>query len=77
MISAITKALQSTGKALGKGVQDVGSKIASALPGLIGAIVSFLFKAAGQAIGFLAEHTWLLILAVVVFLFEKYMKKQR
>ena len=77
VISAITKALKSTGKALGRGVQDVGGKIASALPGLIAAIVSIIFKAAGQAIGFLAEHTWLLILAVVVFLFEKYIKKRR
>ena len=77
VIGAITNALRATGKALGKGLKDIGSKIASALPGLIGSIVSFLFKAAGQAIGFLAEHTWLLILAVVAFLFEKYIKKRR
>ena len=60
-----------------KGLKDIGSKVASALPGLIGSIVSFLFKAAGQAIGFLAEHTWLLTLAVVAFLVEKYIKKRR
>ena len=41
-------------------LKTVGAKAASALPGLIGAIVSFLFKTAGQAIGYLAEHTWLL-----------------
>jgi len=40
------------------------------LPGLIGSIVSFLFKAAGQATGFVAEHTWLIILGVVAFLFK-------
>ena len=72
VIGAITNALRATGKALGKGLKD----IASALPGLIGSIVSFLFKAAGQAIGFLAEHTWLIILAVVAFLVEKYIKKR-
>ena len=77
IIGAITNALRATGKALGKGLKDIGSKVASALPGLIGSIVSFLFKAAGQAIGFLAEHTWLLILAVVAFLVEKYIKKRR
>ena len=76
VIGAITNALRATGKALGKGLKDIGSKVASALPGLIGSIVSFLFKAAGQAIGFLAEHTWLLILAVVAFLVEKYIKKR-
>ena len=77
VIGAITNALRATGKALGKGLKDIGSKIASALPGLIGSIVSFLFKAAGQATGFLAEHTWLIILAVVAFLVEKYIKKRR
>ena len=77
VVSSITKGLKATGKALGKGLKDIGAKLASLLPGLIGSIVSFLFKAAGQAIGFLAEHTWLLILAVVVFLVEKYLKKRR
>ena len=76
VIGAITNAFKATGKALGKGLKDIGSKLASALPGFIGSIVSFLFKAAGQAIGFLAEHTWLLILGVVAFLVEKYIKKR-
>ncbi|XP_078380121.1 uncharacterized protein LOC144663057 [Oculina patagonica] len=77
VIGAITNALKATGKALGKGLSDIGSKVASALPGLIGSIAKFLFKTAGQVIGFLAEHTWLLILAVVAFLVEKYIKKRR
>jgi len=77
VIGTITNALKATGKALGKGLKDIGSKLGSMLPGFIGLIVSFLFKAAGQAIGFLAEHTWLIILAVVAFLFEKYLKKRR
>jgi len=77
VIGILTRGLKATGKALGKDLKDIGAKLASILPGLIGSIVSFLFKAAGQAIGFLAEHTWLLILAAVAFLFEKYFKKQR
>jgi len=77
VVGSITKGLKATGKALGKGLKDIGAKLGSLLPGLIGSIASFLFKAAGQAIGFLAEHTWLLILAVVAFLFEKYLKKRR
>ena len=76
VVGAITNALKATGKALGKGLKDIGSKLASILPGFIGSIVSFLFKAAGQVIGFLAEHTWLIILAVVAFLVEKYIKKR-
>ena len=75
VVGAITDALKSMGNQLANSLKTVGAKAASALPGLIGAIVSFLFKTAGQTIGFLAEHTWLLILAAVVFIFEKYIKR--
>ena len=64
VVGAITNALKSMGNQLANGLKDVGAKAASALPGLIGAIVSFLFKTAGQAIGYLAEYTWLLILSL-------------
>ena len=77
VISSITNALKAMGQQMANGLKTVGAKAASALPGLIGAIVSFLFKTAGQAIGFLAEHTWLLILAVVAFIFETYIKRRR
>ena len=78
VIGAITNALKATGKSLRNGLKEIGKKkTASLLPGLLGSIVSFLFKAAGQAFGFLAEHTWLLILAVVAFLMESYIKGQR
>ena len=71
VVSTITNALIAMGKQLANGLKTLGAKAAAALPGLIGSIVSFLFKAAGQAIGFLSEHTWLLILAVVAFLVSK------
>ena len=61
VIGAITKTLKATGKSLGNGLKEIGKKTGSLLSGLLGSIVSFLFKAAGQAIRFLAEHTWLLI----------------
>ena len=76
VIGTITNALKKLGTDLGTGLKTIGAKAASALPGLIGPIVSFLFKAAGSTISFLAEHTWLLILAVVAFLFPKLMKKR-
>ena len=75
VIGAITNALKATGKALGNGLKDLGKRTASLLPGLLGLIVSFLFKAADKAIGFLAEHTWLLILAVVAFLMQTYKRR--
>ena len=76
VLGTFTNALKKLRTDLGNGLKTLGAKAASALPGLIGAIVSFLFKAAGSAIGFLAEHTWLLILAVVAFLFQKLMKRR-
>ena len=74
VIGAITNALKKLGKSLANGLKTLGAKAASALPGIIGAIASFLFKTAASVIGFLAEHTWLLILAAVAFLFPKLMK---
>jgi len=44
------------------------------LPKLIGSIVNFLFKTAGKVVSYLAEHTWLLILATVVFIRKIYQK---
>ena len=64
-------------KAVGQGLKTVGQKLGSLLPGLIGSIVSFIFKAAGQVFSFLAEHAWLLILAVVAFFMERLLKKRR
>ena len=75
VVATTTSALKAMGKQLANGLKTLGAKAASTLPGLISSIVSFLFKTAGQAIGFLAEHTWLLILAVVVFIVEKYIKR--
>ena len=63
----VVNAVKSMGKAVGNQLQELGKKILAVLPGFIGKIASFLFKTAGQAIGFLAEHAWLLILAVVAF----------
>ena len=63
-------------KAVGQGLKTIGQKLGSLLPGLIGSIVSFIFKAAGQVFSFLAEHAWLLILAVVAFFMERLLKRK-
>jgi len=76
VVGMVTNALKATGKAFGAGLKEIGTKLGSLLPGLISQVVSFLFKTAGQVVGYLAEHTWLLILAAVFFIFEKYIKKQ-
>jgi len=77
VVSSITKGLKATGKAMANGLKEIAAKLGSLLPGLIGQVAHFLFNTASKAVGFLAEHTWLLILAVVAFLFEKYLKKRR
>ena len=64
-------------KAVGQGLKAIGQKLGSLLPGLIGSIVSFIFKAAGQVFSFLGEHAWLLILAVVAFFMERLLKRRR
>ena len=77
VINALTKGLKATGKAVAGGLKEIAAKLSSLLPGLIGQVARFLFNTAANAVGFLAEHTWLLILAVVAFVFEKYIKKRR
>ena len=72
----ITNALKTLGKGIRKGLQEISEKTASLLPGLIDSIVNFIFKTVGQAISFLAEHTWLLFLAVVAFLMERFLKRK-
>ena len=77
VINALTKGLKATGKAMAGGLKEIAAKLGSLLPGLIGQVARFLFNTAAKAVGFLAEHTWLLILAAVAFVFEKYIKKRR
>ena len=64
-------------KALGNGLKAIGRKLGYLLPGLIGSIVSYIFKAAGSVLSFLGEHAWLLILAVVAFFMERLLKRKR
>ena len=74
---AATNGLKAGTKALGQGLLALGKKLGPLLPGLIGSIVSYVFKAAGQVFSFLAEHAWLLILAVVAFFMERLLKRRR
>ena len=74
---AALNGLKAGTKAVGKGLKTVGQKLGSLLPGLIGSIVRFIFRAAGQVLSFLGEHAWLLILAVVAFFMERLLKKRR
>ena len=74
---AALNGLKAGTKAVGKGLKTIGQKLGSLLPGLIGSIVSFIFRSAGRVLSFLGEHAWLLILAVVAFFMERILKKRR
>jgi len=70
-VSTVTKALAATGKAMGASLKEIGAKLGSMQP-----CCELSFQTAGKVVSYLAEHTWLLILAAVAFLFEKYIKKR-
>ena len=67
IVNNLKKGLTSLGKGVGGALKNIGKKIGEILPGIIGAITSFVFKTAGEADGFLAKNAWLLILAAEIF----------
>ena len=77
IVSNLSKGLTKLGKGVGNGLKAIGKKLGEILPGMVGAIVSFLFKTAGQVIGFLGENAWLLIMAVVLYFVESIKKKRK
>ena len=44
---------------------------------MIGAIASFIFRTAGEVIGFLAKNAWLLVVGLVVLAVEQFKKKSK
>jgi hypothetical protein len=56
---------------------DLAKKALAALPGLIGSLVSFLLKTAGELVLFLSEHLIVLFLALVLAVFEFFFKRLR
>ena len=77
VISANLKnGLTSLGKGVGNGLKTIGKKLGEILPGLVGAIASFVFRTAGEVVGFLAKNAWLLIVGVVIYLVKQFKKKK-
>ena len=69
--SAAANGIKTIGKKVGDGLKELGKKIGCILPGLVGAIASFVFCATGQAITFLGKNAWLLFFFVAAFLIKK------
>ena len=76
IVSNLKKGLTSLGKGVGGALKNIGKKIGEILPGMIGAIASFVFKTAGEAVGFLVKHAWLLIVAAVTIMIEKFKSRR-
>ena len=75
IVSNLKAGLTKVAKGVGNGLKELGKKLGEILPGMIGAIASFIFRTAGEAIGFLAKHAWLLIVGLVVLAVEQFKKK--
>ena len=77
IVANLKNGLTSLGKGVGNGLKTIGKKLGEILPGLVGAIASFVFKTAGEVVGFLAKNAWLLIIVgVVIYIVEQFKKKK-
>jgi len=71
IVSNLKNGLSKLGKGIGDGFKSIGKKLGAILPGMVGAIASFLFRTAGEVVGFLAKNSWLLIVAAVMYFVEQ------
>ena len=76
IVSKLKNGLTYFAKGVGNGLKTIGKKIGQILPGLVGAIASFVFRTAGEVVGFLAKNAWLLIVGIVIYLVEQFKKKK-
>ena len=76
IVSNLKAGMTKLAKGVGNGLKELGKKLGEILPGMIGAIASFIFRTAGEVIGFLAKNAWLLIVGLVVLAVEQFKKKR-
>ena len=77
IVSNLKAGLTKVAKGVGNGLKELGKKLGEILPGMVGAIASFIFRTAGEVIGFLAKNAWLLIVGLVVFAVEQFKNKKK
>ena len=77
IVSNLKAGLTKVAKGVGNGLKELGKKLGEILPGMIGAIASFIFRTAGEVIGFLAKNAWLLIVGLAVLAVEQLKKKSK
>ena len=77
IVNNLKAGLTKVAKGLGNGLKELGKKLGEILPGMIGAIASFIFRTAGEVIGFLAKNAWLLVVGLLVLAVEQFKKKSK
>ena len=77
IVSNLKTGLAKVAQGVGNGLKELGKKLGQILPEMIGAIASFIFRTAGEVIGFLAKNAWLLIVGLVVFAVEQFKNKNK
>ena len=77
IVANLKNGLTSLGKGVGNGLKIIGKKLGEILPGLVGAIASFVFRTAGEVIGFLAKNAWLLIVGALFILSNNLKRKSK
>ena len=76
IVANLKNGLGSLGKGVSNGLKTIRKKLGEILPGLVGAIASFVFRTAGEVVGFLAKIAWLLIVGAFIYLVEQFKKKK-
>ena len=76
IIANLKAGLTKVAKGVGNGLKELGKKLGEILPGMIGAIASFIFRTAGEVIGFLAKNAWLLVVGLVLLAVEQFKNKK-
>ena len=77
IVSNLKAGLTKVTTGVGNGLKELGKKLGEILPGMIGAIASFIFRTAGEVIGFLAKNAWLLVVGLVVLAVDQLKKKNK
>ena len=71
IVSNLASGLSKVAKGVGNSLKSLGKKLGQILPGMVGAIASFIFKTAGEVVSFVGKHAWLLIVGVVLLWLNK------
>ena len=68
---------EKTAKNIANLLLKIADKMLVALPGIIGSVVSFILKSASAAVGFVAEHVWILMVALAGILYNYVISKTK